>query len=144
MIGDKQLNGMKRTKVTQYCCCIYLIKLLSTENKCGENRSTYFILNLNLTSITLDKDDRGRSLRGPSKVIAIENVDCSKSICTADVVLISSLAEGQTYKSDLRWKLVKVFSKTYLFQTCNYSIRHWEGDNSSRCRNYCYQAQICF
>ena len=47
-----------------------------------------------------DKDERGRSLSGPSKYIAIENIDCSKSICSADVVLISSLSEGKTYKWD--------------------------------------------
>ena len=46
----------------------------------------------------LDKDQRGRTGQGSSRIVAIENVDCSKSICSADVVLISSLSEGQTYK----------------------------------------------
>ena len=46
----------------------------------------------------LDKDQRGRTSQGSSRIVAIENVDCSKSICSADVVLISSLSEGQIYK----------------------------------------------
>ena len=46
----------------------------------------------------LDKDQRGQTSQGSSRIVAIENVDCSKSICSADVVLISSLSEGQIYK----------------------------------------------
>ena len=76
--GDKQMWGNRKTS--------FLLKPVSN----------WKIIS-NLIQIS-DKDDRGRSLRGPSKVIAIENVDCSKSICTADVVLIRSLSEGQTYK----------------------------------------------
>ena len=53
---------------------------------------------VNIIYFISDKDERGRSLSGPSKYISIENIDCSKSICSADVVLISSLSEGKTYK----------------------------------------------
>ena len=52
----------------------------------------------NLKYFVLDKDERGRILQGFSKVVSVENVDCSKTICSADVVLIQPLLEGQTYK----------------------------------------------
>ena len=48
--------------------------------------------------IISDKDDRGRILQGLSRVVSVENVDCSKTICSADVVLKIPLLEGQTYK----------------------------------------------
>ena len=46
----------------------------------------------------LDKDSRGRLLKGSSHVVTIENIDCLKTICSADVVLVSSLEQGKVYK----------------------------------------------
>ena len=46
-----------------------------------------------------DKDSRGRLVQGPSDLVTIENIDCLKTICSADVVLVTSLQRGRVYKS---------------------------------------------
>ena len=54
--------------------------------------------------ISLDKDDldsRNRKPLGSSRIVSIENTDCSSSICSADVVLTASLLEGNVYRLSL-------------------------------------------
>ena len=49
----------------------------------------------------LDKDDLNTGSRktlGTSRIVGIENTDCSSSICSADVVLTASLLEGNVYR----------------------------------------------
>ena len=46
-----------------------------------------------------DKDDyNSKGPVGPSRIVSIENTDCSSSICSADVVLTASLQEGMVYR----------------------------------------------
>ena len=61
----------------------------------------YFTSSYKIEQPILDKDDlntRNRKTLGTSRIVGIENTDCSSSICSADVVLTASLLEGNVYR----------------------------------------------